>query len=77
LTTGQVQEGVWLNNQPEVTFIRDDEELRTVAPDATEFNIPPLTLLKAPNDVYLARAHEVLQSIGKMQDQTEEGNPCG
>lgn len=66
LKTGQLQEGLWLDNLPQVTVIFDDPNNRideSTGMNKTEFDIPPLTVLKNPRTVYLQRAHEVLNEI--------------
>ncbi|XP_035716433.1 MORN repeat-containing protein 3 [Folsomia candida] len=63
LSTGQVQEGVWFDDFPEVTEMRDDLKRRDGAPRKTEFEIPPLTILMDPHQVYLSRAHEILDKV--------------
>jgi hypothetical protein len=63
LTTGQLQEGVWSDDLPQVTKMMDDIKTRSIAPNQTEFEIPPLTILKSPHQVYLERAHEVLAEV--------------
>jgi len=63
LTTGQIQEGVWCDDEPQVTLIFDDLKRRDKAPRKTEFQIPQLTMLKSPQQVYLERAHEVMETV--------------
>lgn len=65
-TTGQLQEGIWLDDYPQVTVIFDDPNNRIyeeTGRSRTEFEIPPLTILKNPRNVYLKRAYEVLSQI--------------
>jgi hypothetical protein len=70
LSTGQIQEGVWYDDFPEVTLFMDDvKHRRDNAPKKTEFDIPPLTMLQDPHQVYLARAHEVLDKVAALKKE--------
>jgi len=70
LSTGQLQEGVWFDNLPQVTVLFDDPNPaerfdETTGKTKTPYEIPPLTVIKNPRHVYLHRAHDVLQMIAE------------
>jgi len=66
LTTGQLQEGIWFDDLPQTTILFD-EATRLSADKSTgpltKFEIPPLTVLTNPKQVYLQRAYEVLNQV--------------
>ncbi|CAL8089345.1 unnamed protein product [Orchesella dallaii] len=66
LTTGQLQEGLWFDDLPQTTILFDDPIRRSVNKSTGPFRIfqiPPLTVLKNPRQVYLQRAYEVLDQV--------------
>jgi len=70
ISKGQIEEGVWFDDLPEVTLMMDDTpERREAASDKTEFEIPPLTILLDANSVYLPRAHEVLDKVNGLKNE--------
>jgi len=76
VSKGQLEEGVWFDDLPEVTVMIDDTpEKREVASDKTEWDIPPLTILLDANSVYLPRAAEVLDKVAglKKEDKDQKG----
>jgi len=77
-TTGQLQEGVWFDDLPQVTTFMDDPSPspskgmdETIELRKTPFPIPPLTVLRNPKHVYLTRAHEVLKMIEDSESAAE------
>jgi len=63
--TGQMQEGVWYMDKPQISVMVDDEKRRNVAPRKTQYELPMLSILRCPNDVYLERAHETMKLVAE------------
>jgi len=83
LITGQLQEGVWFDDLPQVTVLFDNpnppdastEELSQPHKNAHE--IPPITVLKNYKQVYLKRAHDVLKIIQDKDAPKENSSDRG
>ena len=65
LTTGQIQEGIWYNDQARVTWMWDDKKRRDKAECKTPFPIPELHL-KVPHVIFLETAHEMLEQAKQL-----------
>lgn len=70
ISKGQLQEGIWKRNLPQVTTLFDDPDPGNRVDEntgmmKTQFEIPPLTILRNPQRLYLERAHEVLDEISQ------------
>jgi hypothetical protein len=74
LATGQIQEGVWYDDQAQVSVFRDDGKRRPFAQNRTPYPIPPLRL-KYPREIYNERALEVMESAKKFQNPPENPDP--
>jgi hypothetical protein len=60
LVTGQIQEGVWYDNDARVTWMWDDKKRRAFAKKKTQFPIPSLQL-KVPHEIFHEAAQDIME----------------